>query len=171
MLLSLFQRRLSCFYCGRPTSSKWTKTLRQFRCEHCEAVNYLDEVRIFIRSTYGSPAPDISPSKAKSPIHQRLQPSRRYPDTYHLLLMRLSIDRSIRVRRSSAANASRISSLQHKAWLTTRTTRLCLNVKPTSRDNTRQYARTVNLGLNKSSVRPTILQKQIILDDRLSKHT
>ncbi|EED23832.1 conserved hypothetical protein [Talaromyces stipitatus ATCC 10500] len=39
----LFQRRLRCFYCGQRSASKKTIGLREWRCEHCEAGNYLDE--------------------------------------------------------------------------------------------------------------------------------
>ena len=36
--------RLTCFYCGRLSSQKKTPGLECFRCERCEAENYLDEV-------------------------------------------------------------------------------------------------------------------------------
>lgn len=45
--MSFFRPRLTCFYCGRSASSRWTKGVTQFHCQHCEAVNYLDEVRLF----------------------------------------------------------------------------------------------------------------------------
>ncbi|KAJ5996599.1 hypothetical protein N7499_007082 [Penicillium canescens] len=38
---SLFTKRLTCFYCGRRSASQWP--VRNFRCEHCEADNFLDE--------------------------------------------------------------------------------------------------------------------------------
>jgi hypothetical protein len=41
--MSLFRRRLTCFYCGHPSADKWNRGLRSFACEQCEAVNFLDE--------------------------------------------------------------------------------------------------------------------------------
>ncbi|KAJ5084392.1 hypothetical protein NUU61_008971 [Penicillium alfredii] len=38
----LFSNRLTCFYCGR-RSTQSLRGVRKFRCEHCEADNYLDE--------------------------------------------------------------------------------------------------------------------------------
>ena len=40
----LLRRRCVCFYCGSKSSQIKTPTLRQFKCEKCEAVNHLDEV-------------------------------------------------------------------------------------------------------------------------------
>ncbi|KAJ5294849.1 hypothetical protein PENANT_c014G05137 [Penicillium antarcticum] len=40
-MASLFTKRLTCFYCGRRSASQWPA--RNFRCEHCEADNFLDE--------------------------------------------------------------------------------------------------------------------------------
>lgn len=39
----MFSKRLSCFYCGH-RSAQADKNVRKWRCRHCEAVNYLDEV-------------------------------------------------------------------------------------------------------------------------------
>ncbi|KAL4868810.1 hypothetical protein BDV12DRAFT_169087 [Aspergillus spectabilis] len=39
----LFSKRLSCFYCGRRSAHPNKGPLRKWRCNHCEAVNYLDE--------------------------------------------------------------------------------------------------------------------------------
>jgi hypothetical protein len=41
----LFSKRLSCFYCGRRSAQSKKEVVRKWRCKHCEAVNYLDEVR------------------------------------------------------------------------------------------------------------------------------
>jgi hypothetical protein len=43
----LFSKRLSCFYCGRRSVQPNKGLVRKWRCKHCEAVNYLDEVRHF----------------------------------------------------------------------------------------------------------------------------
>ncbi|MCJ1249952.1 hypothetical protein MMC30_007178 [Trapelia coarctata] len=39
----LLRRRLTCFYCGRRSTKKYTPGLQQFGCETCEAVNHLDK--------------------------------------------------------------------------------------------------------------------------------
>lgn len=36
-------RFLTCFYCGRKTSTQYTPRVRHFDCPNCEATNYLDE--------------------------------------------------------------------------------------------------------------------------------
>ncbi|KAK3344312.1 Ima1 N-terminal domain-containing protein [Lasiosphaeria hispida] len=36
-------RYLSCFYCGRKTSTPYDGTVRRFECPSCEATNYLDK--------------------------------------------------------------------------------------------------------------------------------
>lgn len=41
----LFSKRLSCFYCGRRSAHADRGPVRKWRCNHCEAINYLDEVR------------------------------------------------------------------------------------------------------------------------------
>ncbi|PCH05092.1 Protein of unknown function DUF2349 [Penicillium occitanis (nom. inval.)] len=41
--MALLTRRLRCFYCGQRSASKRSTNVREWRCEHCEAVNYLDE--------------------------------------------------------------------------------------------------------------------------------
>lgn len=43
--MALLTRRLRCFYCGQRSASKKSTSVREWRCEHCEAMNYLDEVR------------------------------------------------------------------------------------------------------------------------------
>ncbi len=35
---------LTCFYCGRRTSTPYSSHVRQFDCPSCDATNYLDEV-------------------------------------------------------------------------------------------------------------------------------
>ena len=40
----LFSKRLSCFYCGRRSAQSDRGPVRKWRCNHCEAINYLDEV-------------------------------------------------------------------------------------------------------------------------------
>jgi Ima1 N-terminal domain len=44
------RRRLNCHYCGKRSNQK-QKDGRRFKCEHCEAVNFLDEVStlLFLR--------------------------------------------------------------------------------------------------------------------------
>lgn len=48
LVMAIFSKRLNCFYCGRrsnqPIQSVST-SVRKFHCEHCEADNYLDQVR------------------------------------------------------------------------------------------------------------------------------
>ncbi|MCJ1358285.1 MAG: hypothetical protein MMC33_008284 [Icmadophila ericetorum] len=39
----LLRRRLTCFYCNSRSSKFRSQGLRQWECEHCDAVNYLDE--------------------------------------------------------------------------------------------------------------------------------
>lgn len=41
---TLLKRRLQCFYCGNRSSTYYQKNLRQWTCESCDAVNFLDEV-------------------------------------------------------------------------------------------------------------------------------
>ncbi|KAK3941756.1 hypothetical protein QBC46DRAFT_381914 [Diplogelasinospora grovesii] len=36
-------RYLTCFYCGRKSSTPYNREIRQFDCVYCEATNYLDE--------------------------------------------------------------------------------------------------------------------------------
>lgn len=45
--MELFSKRLTCFYCGRRSSQPVRGPVRKFRCDHCEADNYLDEVRSY----------------------------------------------------------------------------------------------------------------------------
>ncbi|PGH04102.1 hypothetical protein AJ79_07202 [Helicocarpus griseus UAMH5409] len=40
---SLFKKRLSCFYCGRRSAQSQPGPIRQWQCQQCLAVNYLDE--------------------------------------------------------------------------------------------------------------------------------
>ena len=40
----MFAKRFKCFYCGRRSAHSDSDTARKWRCKHCEAVNYLDEV-------------------------------------------------------------------------------------------------------------------------------
>jgi hypothetical protein len=44
-------RYLSCFYCGRKTSTKYDGRTTRFDCPNCDATNWLDEVSTLIKST------------------------------------------------------------------------------------------------------------------------
>lgn len=57
---SFFQRRLQCFYCGKRSEEKKSANVREWRCKNCEAVNYLDEVRISYLSHFLSSAPQTN---------------------------------------------------------------------------------------------------------------
>lgn len=43
-MASLFSKRLTCFYCGQRSARSHRGPVRNFRCEHCEADNFFDEV-------------------------------------------------------------------------------------------------------------------------------
>lgn len=43
--MALFSKRLTCFYCGRRPTQPTRGPVRKFHCDHCEADNYLDQVR------------------------------------------------------------------------------------------------------------------------------
>lgn len=43
---SLLRQSLVCFYCGWNSGKKWNKTVANWQCTKCDAVNYLDEVWI-----------------------------------------------------------------------------------------------------------------------------
>lgn len=43
-MASLFSKRLTCFYCGQRSARSHRGSVRNFRCEHCEADNFFDEV-------------------------------------------------------------------------------------------------------------------------------
>ncbi|KAI9375395.1 Ima1 N-terminal domain-containing protein [Aspergillus egyptiacus] len=42
-MVSLFSKRLSCFYCGSRSTQPTKGPVRKWQCKRCEAVNYLDE--------------------------------------------------------------------------------------------------------------------------------
>ena len=42
----LRQRNLVCFYCGGKSTRKQDGSVRRWKCGSCDAVNYLDEVRL-----------------------------------------------------------------------------------------------------------------------------
>lgn len=42
---TLLRRNLTCFYCGQRSSQRYSRGLRDWQCEKCEAFNFLDEVR------------------------------------------------------------------------------------------------------------------------------
>ena len=44
VMAPLLRRRLTCFYCGRRSTKRYTPGLQNFECETCEAVNHLDKV-------------------------------------------------------------------------------------------------------------------------------
>ena len=46
VMASLFSKRLTCFYCGQRSARSHHGPVRNFRCEHCEADNFFDEVGI-----------------------------------------------------------------------------------------------------------------------------
>ena len=46
--MPLLRSNLTCFYCGTKSSLKRDPRIRDFACRECEAVNYLDEVRLFV---------------------------------------------------------------------------------------------------------------------------
>jgi hypothetical protein len=41
----LLRKKLVCFYCGQASSRRRDGTVREWLCQKCDAVNYLDEVR------------------------------------------------------------------------------------------------------------------------------
>lgn len=47
-MASLFSKRLTCFYCGQRSALSHRGPVRNFRCEHCEADNFFDEVCLLI---------------------------------------------------------------------------------------------------------------------------
>ncbi|KAH8697164.1 Ima1 N-terminal domain-containing protein [Talaromyces proteolyticus] len=66
-MASLFQKRLRCFYCGQRSGEKKSATVRNWRCDQCEAVNYLDENgEITDPPTSVTDAPDVSMNAAQS---------------------------------------------------------------------------------------------------------
>ena len=44
-VMALFSKRLTCFYCGRRIAQPVNGPVRKFHCQHCDADNYLDQVR------------------------------------------------------------------------------------------------------------------------------
>ena len=46
----LFAKRITCFYCGRRSAQTEKGPIRKWRCSACEAINYLDEVGLFLFS-------------------------------------------------------------------------------------------------------------------------
>lgn len=50
VMASLFSKRLTCFYCGQRSARSHRGPVRNFRCEHCEADNFFDEVGSLILS-------------------------------------------------------------------------------------------------------------------------
>lgn len=52
----LFRQKLSCFYCGSRSAQDYSSDIRKWKCEKCEALNYLDEVSLFT-SPSSSPFP------------------------------------------------------------------------------------------------------------------
>lgn len=50
--MAVFQSRLRCFYCAARTEIIKSGAVREFCCRNCEAMNYLDEVRISYLSHY-----------------------------------------------------------------------------------------------------------------------
>lgn len=47
----LFRPKLSCFYCGCRSAQIHSSNIRQWQCEKCDAINYLDEVLFGLHST------------------------------------------------------------------------------------------------------------------------
>lgn len=56
--MAFFTKRLTCFYCGRRSPHTGKDPVRKWHCKHCDADNYLDEVRPFPWS--------VSPEEANS---------------------------------------------------------------------------------------------------------
>lgn len=46
----LLQRKFVCFYCNRRSAQDRRAGIQQWQCEQCEAINYLDEVRLTVHS-------------------------------------------------------------------------------------------------------------------------
>jgi hypothetical protein len=46
VMAPFLRKRLQCFYCGRHSSRSAKGRVREWTCDNCQAVNYLDEVRI-----------------------------------------------------------------------------------------------------------------------------
>ncbi|KAL1959222.1 hypothetical protein VTO42DRAFT_2727 [Malbranchea cinnamomea] len=62
-------KRLQCFYCGRRSSTSFKGPVRQWKCQECQAVNYLDEKG----EITDPPVPDTSP-ESKPPQYARPLP-------------------------------------------------------------------------------------------------
>ncbi|KAF2399071.1 hypothetical protein EJ06DRAFT_69232 [Trichodelitschia bisporula] len=79
-MASLIRRRLTCFYCGTPSDRRATRQLREWKCDSCEAVNYLDE-----NGQITDPPPQSTPGSAKyarpspRPMSPDLEPMRNSP--------------------------------------------------------------------------------------------
>ena len=49
---SLLRKRLTCFYCNRSSRQNYSSGLRKWKCERCDALNYLDSVIRFHPPTF-----------------------------------------------------------------------------------------------------------------------
>ena len=47
LMAFLLRRKFVCFYCGSRSAQTRTPNVCRWKCEHCEAENFLDEVRLF----------------------------------------------------------------------------------------------------------------------------
>ncbi|EGE03047.1 hypothetical protein TEQG_02084 [Trichophyton equinum CBS 127.97] len=79
-----FQKRLRCFYCGGNSRQIYKNAVRRWKCESCQAVNYLDEKNQYLfTQTLASYLPD--PSHPEYAAYEKSYPSykrsleERYP--------------------------------------------------------------------------------------------
>ncbi|KAF9882725.1 hypothetical protein FE257_005343 [Aspergillus nanangensis] len=63
----LFAKRLTCFYCGSRSPQKAKGPVRKFRCNHCEAINHLDEKGEITDPPAAETNPDVYGPGASSP--------------------------------------------------------------------------------------------------------
>lgn len=79
VMASLFSKRLTCFYCGQRSARSHHGPVCNFRCEHCEADNFFDEVgslRNLFTGIYSDYANDCLPKrKEKLQTHQLWSPT------------------------------------------------------------------------------------------------
>ncbi|EFQ98679.1 hypothetical protein MGYG_01700 [Nannizzia gypsea CBS 118893] len=79
-----FQKRLRCFYCGGNSKQIYKNAVRRWKCERCQAVNYLDEngeitdppvAEVSTEKRFHQYAAPIPPSLSQSFEEQPEQPS------------------------------------------------------------------------------------------------
>jgi hypothetical protein len=135
----IFRRRLSCFYCGEKSRLIRSPTIKQWRCTHCDAMNYLDEVRYLFSKLYS--VANAHNRMAKSPIPQSpirhssnkaLRPSQAPSHTQTLTRRTIS----------SAPPVSRIKTSTSKRWRHTFPTIPTIPSMPSMRRNIRNLRQT-----------------------------